>query len=147
MIRNDGIQMNSKSKTSCADSNLRPRCEASGTSKDLPRLRPRDENPPKLQWCSARVQYAYMRPDQCGYFCTTLGGKRLAHHIRFSVHQPRIQGGSSAESGFEPGPSIKLDIHDEIPPRNSVASSQTRSQRIHLKRWIIKLKCDRGKRE
>ncbi|GBM28396.1 hypothetical protein AVEN_262156-1 [Araneus ventricosus] len=35
--------MNSNSKTSCADSNLRPQCEASGTSKDLPRLRPRDE--------------------------------------------------------------------------------------------------------
>ncbi|GBL97269.1 hypothetical protein AVEN_84967-1 [Araneus ventricosus] len=43
IIRNDGIQTNSKSKTSCADYNLRPRCEASGTSKDLPRLRPRDE--------------------------------------------------------------------------------------------------------
>ncbi|GBN86806.1 hypothetical protein AVEN_50156-1 [Araneus ventricosus] len=43
MIRNDGIQTNSKSKTSYADSNLRPRCEASGTSKALTRLRPRDE--------------------------------------------------------------------------------------------------------
>ncbi|GBL94290.1 hypothetical protein AVEN_16810-1 [Araneus ventricosus] len=42
-IRNDGIQTNSKSKTSCADSNLRTRCEASGTSRDLTRLRPRDE--------------------------------------------------------------------------------------------------------
>ncbi|GBM94166.1 hypothetical protein AVEN_165790-1 [Araneus ventricosus] len=42
-IRNDGIQTNSKSKTSCADSNLRSRCEASGASKDLTRLRPRDE--------------------------------------------------------------------------------------------------------
>ncbi|GBN65167.1 Putative inorganic phosphate cotransporter [Araneus ventricosus] len=43
MIRNDGIQTNSKSKTSCVDSNLRPRYEASGTSKHLPRLGPRDE--------------------------------------------------------------------------------------------------------
>ncbi|GBM49773.1 hypothetical protein AVEN_60503-1 [Araneus ventricosus] len=43
MIRNDGIKANSKSKTSCADSNLRSRCEASGTLKDLPSLRPRDE--------------------------------------------------------------------------------------------------------
>ncbi|GBN39388.1 hypothetical protein AVEN_130121-1 [Araneus ventricosus] len=43
MIRNYGIQTNSKSKTTGADSNLRPRCEASGTTKDLPRLRPRDE--------------------------------------------------------------------------------------------------------
>ncbi|GBO32319.1 hypothetical protein AVEN_135568-1 [Araneus ventricosus] len=43
MIRSDGIQTNSKSKTSCADSNLRARCEARGTSKDLTRLRPRDE--------------------------------------------------------------------------------------------------------
>ncbi|GBM27631.1 hypothetical protein AVEN_220294-1 [Araneus ventricosus] len=43
MIRNDGIQTNSKSKTSCADSNLRSRCDASGTSKNLSRLRPRDE--------------------------------------------------------------------------------------------------------
>ncbi|GBN56632.1 hypothetical protein AVEN_72805-1 [Araneus ventricosus] len=39
----DGIQRNSKCKTSCANSNLRPRCETSGTSKDLPRLSPRDE--------------------------------------------------------------------------------------------------------
>nr|GBM58475.1 hypothetical protein AVEN_244243-1 [Araneus ventricosus]GBM58528.1 hypothetical protein AVEN_156516-1 [Araneus ventricosus]GBM58535.1 hypothetical protein AVEN_170373-1 [Araneus ventricosus] len=43
MIRNDGIQTNSKSNTSCFDSKLRSRCESSGTSKDLPRLRPRDE--------------------------------------------------------------------------------------------------------
>ncbi|GBM42621.1 hypothetical protein AVEN_148948-1 [Araneus ventricosus] len=28
IIRKDGIRTNSKSKTSCADSNLRPRCEA-----------------------------------------------------------------------------------------------------------------------
>ncbi|GBM19723.1 hypothetical protein AVEN_877-1 [Araneus ventricosus] len=38
-----GIPTNSESNTSCADSNLRPRCEGSGTSKDLPRLEPRDE--------------------------------------------------------------------------------------------------------
>ncbi|GBM63483.1 hypothetical protein AVEN_205832-1 [Araneus ventricosus] len=43
MIRNDGIQTNSKSETSCVNSNLRPRCEASGTSNDLPRLGPRNE--------------------------------------------------------------------------------------------------------
>ncbi|GBL85799.1 hypothetical protein AVEN_63141-1 [Araneus ventricosus] len=43
MILSSGIPSNSKSKTSCADSNLRLRCEASGTSKGLPRLRPRDE--------------------------------------------------------------------------------------------------------
>ncbi|GBN29938.1 hypothetical protein AVEN_158064-1 [Araneus ventricosus] len=43
MILSGGIPSNSKSKTSCADSNLRPRCEARGTSKGLPRLRPRDE--------------------------------------------------------------------------------------------------------
>ncbi|GBM27787.1 hypothetical protein AVEN_269741-1 [Araneus ventricosus] len=43
MILSGGIPTNSKSKTSCADSNLRPRCETSGTSKGLPRLRPRDE--------------------------------------------------------------------------------------------------------
>ncbi|GBM28223.1 hypothetical protein AVEN_212303-1 [Araneus ventricosus] len=43
MIRNDGIQTNSKPKTPCADSNLRSRCDASGTLKDLSRLRPRDE--------------------------------------------------------------------------------------------------------
>ncbi|GBL86063.1 hypothetical protein AVEN_89110-1 [Araneus ventricosus] len=44
--RNDfecGIPTNSKS-TSCADSNLRPRYDASGTSKVLPRLGPRDED-------------------------------------------------------------------------------------------------------
>ncbi|GBM61643.1 hypothetical protein AVEN_64405-1 [Araneus ventricosus] len=44
MIRKDGIQTNSKSKTSCSDSNLKPRCEASGTSKDLTKLRRRLEN-------------------------------------------------------------------------------------------------------
>ncbi|GBL85325.1 hypothetical protein AVEN_222779-1 [Araneus ventricosus] len=43
MILSGGISTNSKSKISCADSNLRPRCEASDTSKGLPRLRPRDE--------------------------------------------------------------------------------------------------------
>ncbi|GBM76558.1 hypothetical protein AVEN_204574-1 [Araneus ventricosus] len=43
MILSDGIPTNSKSKASCIDSNLRHRCEASGTSKGLPRLKPRDE--------------------------------------------------------------------------------------------------------
>ncbi|GBM15873.1 hypothetical protein AVEN_260144-1 [Araneus ventricosus] len=38
-----GIPTNSKFNTSCTDSNLGPRCEGSGTSKDLPRLGPRDE--------------------------------------------------------------------------------------------------------
>ncbi|GBM86746.1 hypothetical protein AVEN_198515-1 [Araneus ventricosus] len=38
-----GIQRNSKSNTSCVDSNLGPRFEGSGTSKDLPALRPRVE--------------------------------------------------------------------------------------------------------
>ncbi|GBM15081.1 hypothetical protein AVEN_150098-1 [Araneus ventricosus] len=38
-----GIPTISKSNTSCADSNLGPRCEGSGTSKDVPRLGPRDE--------------------------------------------------------------------------------------------------------
>ncbi|GBM85600.1 hypothetical protein AVEN_38371-1 [Araneus ventricosus] len=36
-----GIQTNSKSNSSCVDSNLGPRCEGSGLSKDLPTLRPR----------------------------------------------------------------------------------------------------------
>ncbi|GBN87983.1 hypothetical protein AVEN_119657-1 [Araneus ventricosus] len=43
MILSGGILNNLKSKTSCADSNLKPRYEASGTSKGLPRLGPRDE--------------------------------------------------------------------------------------------------------
>ncbi|GBM71096.1 hypothetical protein AVEN_132211-1 [Araneus ventricosus] len=43
MIRSDGIQTNSKSTTSYADSNLRPRREASRKTIDLPRLGPRDE--------------------------------------------------------------------------------------------------------
>ncbi|GBM48397.1 hypothetical protein AVEN_1125-1 [Araneus ventricosus] len=38
MIRNDGIQKNLKSKTQSADSNLRPRCEGSCKTKDLPTL-------------------------------------------------------------------------------------------------------------
>ncbi|GBO41857.1 hypothetical protein AVEN_219599-1 [Araneus ventricosus] len=38
-----GIPTNSKSNTPCADSNLEPRCEGSGISKELPRLGPRDE--------------------------------------------------------------------------------------------------------
>ncbi|GBM25489.1 hypothetical protein AVEN_62247-1 [Araneus ventricosus] len=40
----DSTRWNSNSKTSCADSILRPRCAASGTSKNLPRLRPRDDS-------------------------------------------------------------------------------------------------------
>ncbi|GBN56979.1 hypothetical protein AVEN_51936-1 [Araneus ventricosus] len=53
MIRNGGIQKNLKSKTQSADSNLRPRCEGSGKTKDLPILAPRVEarnetrNPPR----------------------------------------------------------------------------------------------------
>ncbi|GBL77080.1 hypothetical protein AVEN_12725-1 [Araneus ventricosus] len=39
-IRSGGIQKNSKSKTPSADSNLGPRCEASGRTKDLPTLAP-----------------------------------------------------------------------------------------------------------
>ncbi|GBO41688.1 hypothetical protein AVEN_270292-1 [Araneus ventricosus] len=52
MIRNGGIQKNSKSKTQSADYNLRPRCEGSGKTKDLTTLAPRTEarnetrNPP-----------------------------------------------------------------------------------------------------
>ncbi|GBM22270.1 hypothetical protein AVEN_144647-1 [Araneus ventricosus] len=53
MIRNGGIQKNLKSKTQSADSNLRPRCESSCKTKDLPTLEPRVEarnetrNPPR----------------------------------------------------------------------------------------------------
>ncbi|GBO45416.1 hypothetical protein AVEN_247023-1 [Araneus ventricosus] len=36
MIRNGGIRKNLKSKTHSADSNLRPPCEGSGKTKDLP---------------------------------------------------------------------------------------------------------------
>ncbi|GBM55342.1 hypothetical protein AVEN_252707-1 [Araneus ventricosus] len=43
MIGSGGIQTNSKSKTSSADSNLGPRCEGSGKTKDLPTLGPRFE--------------------------------------------------------------------------------------------------------
>ncbi|GBM18168.1 hypothetical protein AVEN_151711-1 [Araneus ventricosus] len=38
-----GIQTNSESNTPCADSDLGPRLEDSGTSKDLPTLKPRVE--------------------------------------------------------------------------------------------------------
>ncbi|GBM94252.1 hypothetical protein AVEN_89556-1 [Araneus ventricosus] len=41
MIQNDGIPTNSKSNTSCADSNLEPRERLAARSKGLPRLRPR----------------------------------------------------------------------------------------------------------
>ncbi|GBL84796.1 hypothetical protein AVEN_93831-1 [Araneus ventricosus] len=41
MIRNGGIQKNLKSQTQSADSNLRPRCEGSGKTKDMPTLTPR----------------------------------------------------------------------------------------------------------
>ncbi|GBN76406.1 hypothetical protein AVEN_51935-1 [Araneus ventricosus] len=53
MIRNGGIQKNLKSKTQSADSNLRPLCEGSGKTNDLPILAPRVEarnetrNPPR----------------------------------------------------------------------------------------------------
>ncbi|GBL72684.1 hypothetical protein AVEN_235838-1 [Araneus ventricosus] len=40
MIRSGGIQKNLKSKTASANSNLRPRCEGSGKTKDLPTLTP-----------------------------------------------------------------------------------------------------------
>ncbi|GBO07580.1 hypothetical protein AVEN_203345-1 [Araneus ventricosus] len=43
MIRNGGIQQNLKSKTQSADSNLGPRCEGSGKTKDLSTLTPRVE--------------------------------------------------------------------------------------------------------
>ncbi|GBN84662.1 hypothetical protein AVEN_36074-1 [Araneus ventricosus] len=43
MILSGGIPPNSKSQISCADSKLRPRCDGSGRSKCLSRLRPRDE--------------------------------------------------------------------------------------------------------
>ncbi|GBM24541.1 hypothetical protein AVEN_217121-1 [Araneus ventricosus] len=43
MIRNGGIQKNLKSKTQSAYSNLRPRCEGSGKTKDPPTLPPRVE--------------------------------------------------------------------------------------------------------
>ncbi|GBN57019.1 hypothetical protein AVEN_99864-1 [Araneus ventricosus] len=41
MIRNGGIQKHLKSKTQSADSNLRPRCEGSGKTKELSTLTPR----------------------------------------------------------------------------------------------------------
>ncbi|GBM82785.1 hypothetical protein AVEN_10414-1 [Araneus ventricosus] len=40
MIGSGGIPTNSKSKTPSADSNLGPRCEGSGKTKDLPTLGP-----------------------------------------------------------------------------------------------------------
>ncbi|GBN56847.1 hypothetical protein AVEN_239390-1 [Araneus ventricosus] len=43
MIRSGGIQKNLKSKTQSANSNLRPRCEGSGKTKDLPTFEPRVE--------------------------------------------------------------------------------------------------------
>ncbi|GBN47688.1 hypothetical protein AVEN_143005-1 [Araneus ventricosus] len=52
IIRNCGIQKNLKSNTQSADSTLRPRCEGSGKTEDLPTLAPRVEarnetrNPP-----------------------------------------------------------------------------------------------------
>ncbi|GBM91303.1 hypothetical protein AVEN_69674-2 [Araneus ventricosus] len=51
-IRSGGIQKNSNSQIPSSDSNLRPRCEASRRTKDLPTLEPRVEatnetqNPP-----------------------------------------------------------------------------------------------------
>ncbi|GBM17982.1 hypothetical protein AVEN_238383-1 [Araneus ventricosus] len=44
MIRNGEIQKNLKSKTQSAASNLRPRCEGSGKTTDLPTLAPRVED-------------------------------------------------------------------------------------------------------
>ncbi|GBL86437.1 hypothetical protein AVEN_164595-1 [Araneus ventricosus] len=43
IILNGGIQKNLKSKSQSTDSNLRPRCEGSGKTKDLPTLAPRVE--------------------------------------------------------------------------------------------------------
>ncbi|GBL78658.1 hypothetical protein AVEN_65231-1 [Araneus ventricosus] len=43
MIRNGGIQKSLKSKTQSADSKMRPRCEGSDKTKDLPTVTPRVE--------------------------------------------------------------------------------------------------------
>ncbi|GBL80556.1 hypothetical protein AVEN_225250-1 [Araneus ventricosus] len=69
MIGNGGIPTNSKSKTSSADSNLGPRCEGSGKTKNLPTLVPRIEarnetrNPP----CSGRGAWvgSILRLEPC----------------------------------------------------------------------------------
>ncbi|GBM01179.1 hypothetical protein AVEN_253589-1 [Araneus ventricosus] len=42
-------------------------------------------------------------PDPSSSFRTVLAGGRLAHDVRFNVHQGRIHGGASVELGFEPG--------------------------------------------
>ncbi|GBM15521.1 hypothetical protein AVEN_8908-1 [Araneus ventricosus] len=44
MIRHGGIQKDLKSKNQSTDSNLRPRCEGSGKTKDLPTSAPRVES-------------------------------------------------------------------------------------------------------
>ncbi|GBL83465.1 hypothetical protein AVEN_196326-1 [Araneus ventricosus] len=56
MIRNDEIQKNLKSKIQSADSNLRPRLEGNGKTKDMPTLAPRDEgrNETRIPPCGGR---------------------------------------------------------------------------------------------
>ncbi|GBL87395.1 hypothetical protein AVEN_118341-1 [Araneus ventricosus] len=76
---------NSKSETSCADSHLRPRCEASGTSNGLPRLRPSDEARKseihrECVWGDRRAMVAhfgaYLNDER--NFSIKMGGKKRA---------------------------------------------------------------------
>ncbi|GBN49045.1 hypothetical protein AVEN_189655-1 [Araneus ventricosus] len=62
MIRNNGIQTNSKFKTQSANSNLGSRCEAIGKTKDLPTLAPRDEGrkETRILPCGGEEEYEWV---------------------------------------------------------------------------------------
>ncbi|GBL72618.1 hypothetical protein AVEN_127878-1 [Araneus ventricosus] len=58
-------------------------------------------------------------------FPTTLAGGRLTHRVKFGVHQGHIHGGSSKESGFEPGAFLTRHLTTKA------------SMVSELKRWYI----------
>ncbi|GBN86703.1 hypothetical protein AVEN_272213-1 [Araneus ventricosus] len=70
MIQIDGIPTNSKSNTSCADSNLEPRARLAARSKGLPRLRPRGE--------ARKSEICRVGEDELGDRRTAVGGEIFA---------------------------------------------------------------------
>ncbi|GBN75939.1 hypothetical protein AVEN_255327-1 [Araneus ventricosus] len=87
MIVSDGIQKNSKSEVSSVDSNLGPRCEASGTSKDLPTLGPRVEgrNETRNLPCVGK-RVASLKPELFGKMQHELDSPNMGGHL---PHHPK----------------------------------------------------------
>ncbi|GBN08304.1 hypothetical protein AVEN_90466-1 [Araneus ventricosus] len=61
-------------------------------------------------WSSTGLTPFLGRPGQCGYFYATPTGRRLTTTYDLTCNRP-IHGGSSVESGFEPG-TLRLQSRD-----------------------------------